>query len=526
MAELTQEHRIWRDRSWIMRLIAAMLCLWLATAPAYAEWRQAKTRHFLFYSQGSESALRAFAIKVERFDATLRLRFAVSDADEPQRLTIYMLPTTDSVQSVYGKGSKTVAGFYVPRAEGSYAVVPRTAGNQTLDADIILFHEYTHHFMLRNFPVAYPAWFTEGFAEYLSTTDFTKDGNPRIGLPANHRAYGLVLETPIPARRLLTASVSEIGVDDKDKFYGRAWLLTHYLNASPERNAKLSQYLDAINAGKSSLDAATTSFGDLAALDKELAKYLAKSTISVSKLLTVIPPPAELDVSLLDPASAQLVPLRLSYRQALDNRDDGKTDEGKKGMAQLIMGVQKIVAANPLSGDALLLLAQAQSASGDDTGAEKAVDAALAINPKLTRALLLKGQIRCRDNLSKPSVSVETWKTTRGWFIKANRADTNDPMPLVAYYRSWHDEGVEPSATSFRGMERAFEMVPESVEVRFALINAYSNNKKWDEAIRLAKVIAFDPHGGGAAGYAQKILAELQLVKAGSKPAVGLLKAK
>ena len=144
-----------------MRLIAAILSLWLAIAPAYAEWRQARTRHFLFYSQGSEATLRTFATKVERFDATLRLRFAVSDADEPQRLTIYMLPTTDSVKAIYGKGSKTVAGFYVPRAEGSYAVVPRSAGDQTLGADVILFHEYTHHFMLRNFPVAYPAWFTD-----------------------------------------------------------------------------------------------------------------------------------------------------------------------------------------------------------------------------------------------------------------------------------------------------------------------------------------------------------------------------
>ena len=509
-----------------MRLIAAMLSLWLAIAPAYAEWRQARTRHFLFYSQGSEATLRTFATKVERFDATLRLRFAVSDADEPQRLTIYMLPTTDSVKAVYGKGSKTVAGFYVPRAEGSYAVVPRSAGDQTLGADVILFHEYTHHFMLRNFPVAYPAWFTEGFAEYLSTTDFTKEGNPRIGLPANHRAYGLVLETPIPARRLLTANVSDISADDVDKFYGRAWLLTHYLNAEPDRKAKLSEYLGAINAGKSSLDAATTSFGDLTALDKELAKYLGKSTIPVSKLLTVIPPPADLEITLLDPVSAQLVPLRLAYLQARDQQDEKKTDESKKGVTQVIVAVQKIVAANPQSADALLLLAQAQSASSDDAAAEKAVDAALALDPKLTRALLLKGQIRSRDNLRKDRVTAETWKTTRAWFIKANRTDTNDPLPLFAFYRSWRDEGVEPSATSFRGMERAFEMVPESTEVRFGLINAYANNKKWDDAIRLTKVIAFDPHGGGAANYAQTLLVDLQAEKTGGKPGVELLKAK
>ena len=509
-----------------MRLIAAILSLWLAIAPAYAEWRQAKTRHFLFYSQGPETALRAFATKVERFDATLRLRFAVSDADEPQRLTIYMLPTTDSVQSIYGKGNKTVAGFYVPRAEGSYAVVPRTASNQTLDADVILFHEYTHHFMLRNFPIAYPAWFTEGFAEYLSTTEFTKEGYPKIGGPANHRAYGLIEETPIPAQRLLTANVSDISADDVDKFYGRAWLLTHYLNVTPERKARLSKYLDAINAGQTSLDAAKASFGDLTALDKELAKYLGQSKIVVSQMMVIIPPPIQMDITVLDPVAAQLVPLRLAYLQALDHYDDGKPEESKKGIAQVNTALQKIVAANPLSADAQLLLAQAQSASDEDVAAEKSVDAALAINPKLTRALLLKGQIRSRDNLRKTSVTTEIWKATRGWFIKANRADTNDPLPLVAFYRSWHDEGVQPSATSFLGMQRAFEMVPESTDVRFGLISAYANSKQWDEAIRLAKVIAFDPHGGGAAKYAQKLLVDLQAEKAGGKPGVELPKAK
>ena len=43
-------------------------------------------------------------------------------------------------------------------------------------ADVILFHEYVHHFMLQHFSVAYPAWFVEGYAELFSNTRFERDG--------------------------------------------------------------------------------------------------------------------------------------------------------------------------------------------------------------------------------------------------------------------------------------------------------------------------------------------------------------
>lgn len=153
---------------------------------ADAKWLRADTDNFIIYSEGSEKSLRDFAGKLERFDTTLRLRFGLSGEKEPNRLTVYLVErAADAGKLTAGRLGPSIAGFYMPDAEGSYAVSHResTVIKDTPEWQQTLFHEYSHHFMRRYLPAAFPGWFIEGFAEYYSTADFTKEGKAEIGKP-------------------------------------------------------------------------------------------------------------------------------------------------------------------------------------------------------------------------------------------------------------------------------------------------------------------------------------------------------
>ncbi len=260
----------------LVRTLIATLCAMLMTSPAVAEtWYRADTHHFVIYSNGGERQLEEFAHKTERFDALLRIFFRREPELQPNRLTIYLVSKASTVDRLLGPKRSNVAGFYHARTEGSYAVANREKARNKFDMDgqTVLFHEYAHHFMARNFPVPAPAWFVEGFAEYAATADFKRNGAWTFGEVANHRAYSLMGSPQIPIRTLLVESAS--GKHEKVfDFYAWAWALTHMMYQSDERGAQIGRYLSLLAEGEEPLAAAEQIFGDLDALEKRLDKYV------------------------------------------------------------------------------------------------------------------------------------------------------------------------------------------------------------------------------------------------------------
>src|SRR5262249_55494149 len=144
-----------------------------------------------------------------------------------------------------------------------------------LSAQQVLLHEYSHHFMFSNYDRAFPMWFMEGFAEFNANVKFEDDGSIHLGLPASYRAYALFVGQPLPMRELFDPRPRDFSDPDKvDVIYGRAWLLMHYLMIDPERQKQLNSYLNLLNEGKSSVDAATIAFGDIPKLGHTLENYL------------------------------------------------------------------------------------------------------------------------------------------------------------------------------------------------------------------------------------------------------------
>lgn len=269
-----------------MRFLLASLAGAVAaavSAPACAAWRVAESKHFVIYADEKPEQLSAFAARLERFDQAARY---LRDMGDPpvgigNRLTVFVLPSVGAVSKL--AGNRYIEGFYAGHASGATAFVPQTAEEDDplgLSADTIFFHEYAHHLMYQTVDRPLPEWVAEGFAEFMSTVRFERNGDIGIGLPANHRTWGLYEGVPLSLETMLSGNYSKISAEQQESIYGRGWLLVHYLAFEKTRSGQLDRYVDGISKGAPALDAARAAFGDLKQLDRELNAYLRRGRMS------------------------------------------------------------------------------------------------------------------------------------------------------------------------------------------------------------------------------------------------------
>ncbi|MFL6843518.1 MAG: tetratricopeptide repeat protein [Allosphingosinicella sp.] len=479
-------------------MTALVRFLWLALlvcapAAARAEWREASSRHFLVYSEGNGESLRDFATKLEKFDKAMRIRLGFEDADlgPANRVTVYLVDNlTDVRRLIHANAASQIAGFYAGRAGGSIAVVPRATGARTstdLNPATILLHEYSHHLMMQNASVAYPAWFREGFAEFNSTARFEEDGAIGFGAAANHRAWGLFAMNPLPIETMFDPGSRKLSVAEWEAtIYARGWLLTHYLMFDEARKGQLTAYIKAMNEGKGSLDAAREAFGDLKVLDRELKAYLGQRRIPYMRLSPEVLTIEPIAVRTLRPGEAAIMDLRI-------RSDVGVT---KDDAARVAHDMAKAAAAYPNDATVQAALAEAEFDAGELDAAEAAADRAIAADPKNIEALLYKARARMARAQKAGTTDAATWKEIRHLITTANRADPNDPAPLILFHRSFIGQGIAPTRNAVEGLLQAFELAPQDLGLRMNVAHQLLVDGKASEARRALAPIAYDPHGG------------------------------
>lgn len=489
--------------SMLTRLIFGIALSLMAT-PAAAAWRVAESAHFIIYSEDKADNLRSFAEELERFDAAMRfLRNLENTTDShTNKLTIFQVSSVGAVQKMMGGKASYVYGFYNGRAGNSIAFVPRRAGGSNsweLDEQTVLLHEYAHHFMFRNYPVAFPLWFSEGWAEFNSTARFVADGSVDIGLPAKHRAAGLFLAAPLPLTTMMQADKRQLNAEATDVLYGKGWLLTHYLSFAKERQGQLGRYLQAINKGEPSLEAAKSVFGDLGRLEDELHRY------KNGRRMTYLRVPAHriaiqpVAVRELTPGGNAIMPAFMQSRRGVDDKS------AKKVLAEAR------AAAAPYPDDPFvqLALAEAEIDAGNHEASDKAADKVLAAEPANVRALLFKGRVAVERLRKKADASKEEWKLARRWFTRANRAEPGAPEPLIYFYASFADAGEKPTANAVEGLHSAASLAAEDDGLRLSLGYQMLQDGKGPEARAALAPVAYHPHGGGMAEFASRVLAAI-----------------
>lgn len=485
----------------------AILALILPAGAQAEPWYRAESHHFVIYSKGSPKIVEDLARKVEQFDALLRLVFGREPEQQPNRLTIYLLADAKAVDDLFGPGRDYTAGFYRPSASGSFAVANRERGynSSDLDGQTTLFHEYAHHFMYRNFPVPAPAWFSEGFAEYASTAEFARDGTFAYGKLPHYRGHSLLSGPKIPIRKLLTEQPSG-SIDQVSAFYGWSWAMTHLFYRSDDRGKQIARYLAALADGAEPLAAAETEFGNLDALEKRLQKYVrgGMTYANSDKPLAYL---SDVKTARLSDRDSELVELRLQQRTGY------KPERTRQKLRELTARSDANAEAWYLLAEVEYALSHAENAQPqyDFDAAEAAVDRALALDPRHVLANVLKGDIILEpfDHGDNPDPAL--WSKARVYFAAGNRADPLHPLPLYKFANTFLREG-KPNAQMGAALTEAFLGAPEAYELRFALANHYANEREYERAITLLKVIAGNPHTGSDA---RKFIAELEKARNG-----------
>lgn len=487
----------------LKRLLLAATAL-LIPAAASAKWHEASSAHFVVYSDQDPEQLRAFATKLERFDQALR--YSLRTPDYPvglaNRLTVYVVPNVGAVQRLAGSGISNVAGFYVGRASGSVAFVPRRAGSgekTDLDADTIFFHEYAHHFMLGNYSGAYPGWFTEGFAEFNATAKVEADGRVGLGLPAHYRAFGANNGQNLPLPRMLGGTYERLSDLQTETLYGRGWLLVHYLSFEPSRSKQLAAYLKLLDEGRPASEAATTAFGDLKTLDRELNRYVNRSMMTYRQIDLTRTPLGPIAVRALRPGEAAFMPVRMRSDRGVD----------PKAARALVADGRRLAAPYPADPAVQAALAEVEHDAGNMDEALAAADRALAADPRHGDALIYKGRILLARAVRDRATDKKTWREARRWFVEASRVDNEDAEPKMLFHASFVAEGAKPTPNSVEALVYAQTLAPQDPDLRMQVVHQHLVDGKLDEARLLLGPIAYNPHGGAGRDKAAALMARL-----------------
>lgn len=468
-------------------VLAAGLAMVVA-APADAAWHRASSAHFIIYSELSPAKLRDFAVKLERFDKAVRIARSMHDLPigDGNRLTVFVVSNPRAVQKLAHDKTGFVAGFYIPRASGSVAFVPRSAGdggNTDLNADTIFFHEYAHHLMMQELDRPLPEWLIEGFAEFLSTARFEADGSVGLGAAAMHRAQSLFSANRLTIDAMLSGNHPKLDEGQRESLYGRGWLLTHYLTFEASRRGQLELYLDAIARGGNPLEAARSAFGDLKVLDKDLNSYVMRRRLAYLPISASQIQVGAIDILPLTPGAAAVIPLRMRSKRGVNAQTSGPLAEEVRRVAKLFPG-------DPL---VEVTLAEAEVDARNPAAAEAAADRALKADPKMIEAMIYKGRaIMARAQATR---SKDDWAAARKWFIAANKADSEDPEPLMLFYESFVRAAEKPNANAISALHYASNLAPQDTALRLNSAMQYLRDRKPREAKAALAPLAYNPHG-------------------------------
>lgn len=472
----------------------------LVSGEKLSSWKAITTKNFVIYGKKSDKTLVKFAENLESIHYLMLISDGLQGIEDPEKVSIYL------VEDSMGRyiNNENAAAFYRPMAGGSIAVSPAKLGGFNT---IALYHEYAHHFMLQYFAAAYPAWYIEGRAELVSTASFEKKDHISYGKAAQHRQINLREGTWIPIQKMLLDTASEVaGRYGGDNYYGKSWLMTHYLTFSDERAGQMASYLRNIAAGKPN-EESVKAFGDLDELDRELRKYNREANFRFRQ-----PPlPKNLignyKIRSLTETEAEFLPYRLEFGRPME----------KEEAAEFVNKIRERVSFAPRSRHALQLLGEVELDSLNFKQAHSAADRLISLFPENSRAHWLKGQILLQEVLYKGEDDQEVdlksnkvdQQTTlaRSYFIKANRFDTEDSLPLIGYFDSFTGN---PPKDAIIGMESVYSKSPQVPSVGFKLAQALINNSDYRTAYRVLAPIAYNPHGGEAATQATLLLSQIQ----------------
>lgn len=478
----------------------------LAAPRAWAQsdqgrWLRFESANFIYFSTADEAKARTEVAALEGFHALLD-RLMPRSQRSALKLTVYDTTTQRELETASPGADETVLGFYQPRIEHIRAVtssrkdmerqrdVPRHA--RAMDARTVLFHEYAHHHMRANNRLAYPAWYTEGFAEFLSTVEFTDKGAD-IGKVTVNRATWIIHGDWLPIEPFLTKHPAQLkSGEEVAQFYAQSWMAAHYLFSTPERARGFDKYTAALLQGGDLLGAFEPAFGITPEqFDKELRDYKRQPirfwTLGESK-----PDGSTIKVQRLGKSADELL-LSMSFLRGLPPRE-----EAKDAIARVLDEAKK----RPSDLYALQCKALSEVWYGDLAEARTQLDALLPLDASNAEVHHLSGlcDLRAGRKLGDEALL----QKAQNAFGRAHQLDDTRPQTMYRYVES---------GLALTGMDDhlldvlvgAYLLAPQVDPIALTTAQALIERGRHDEAIAVLRPLTAEFHGDGMARLAREL---------------------
>lgn len=508
----------------VARAAAMAVALMAAASGAKAEWLRAETDHFIVYGDTNRASIQAYARKIERFDALLRVYYPIAVDHEIPKLEIFLAGGLDDMRRAQPGISPQIGGYYSSNNGRIHAV----ANTESRMADDVIFHEYGHHFMFQMAASAYPAWFVEGFAEYYGTI-VIRDAHYQIGRPSEGRMPALrqALNAWPPLEDVLRWRVRRDGRTTGD-YYAMAWALTHYMMNDPERTRQLRVYLAAVSQGGDPVESMTQATGkSMTQMRGDVRRYINGLLPYLTPQIPV--PDPQVEVTRLDDDHARLIWLDLRLDMAPVRppefdlvRREGEADaaferrqtEAREEMAQrrtdLLREASAAAAVNPTSAASLKVKARHELLSDDADAALASLEPLLAAGSQDAGALRLAAEILLEQ--AREGSDVEAMpgriRLARTYLARALDIDPLDFQTYVALDRSRNGASDYPTANDLSTLQVARDLAPQSFDVRLRYARALMTRERYLEAAGLLGPVANSPHAAPQRAQARTMLAE------------------
>lgn len=462
------------NRRWTPAALVLTVLFLASIQPAWSlprkeEWIELETANFTLYSNAGRVNTERIGTNLERLRAALKLLTPDLSLSSPYPTSIFVFKNASALQPyqrLYKGKPQKLGGYFLSNRYGNYVAIN---GDPRGDEMAYIHHEYLHY-VIRNNYASLPLWLNEGLAEYYST--FEVSGNEaKIGLPHPHHIAWLRKNAliPLPTLFAIDEQSPEYNEDSpRGSFYAQSWALVHYLLAgSPERRAQAVEYLRRLQNGSPREEAFQKTFGDPAALERELRSYIQGYAFNFSRA------PVDPGLNLAVEARPMAWPDVL-YR--LGNLLVNVDPEHERAAAEHFRAALEI---QPSHGPALAGLGEIEERAGRRQDAHAYYERAAQLTPGDHLIQFLYG-----ENLLELDPGRESREKARAALEKvvALQPDFGEAWARLGYSYSGSDV-LPPEA--IRAMETAFRLLPSRMDVTHNLAIAYAQNGERDKALRL-----------------------------------------
>lgn len=480
---------------------AALGMLGCATETLQAHpWFEARTPNFVILSSMPKADVLELARDLETFRSVVE--FATAEEIPPSRVPLRVYAFDGPGTYRYFKADNQTEGYFASTMRQSTIVLGGRSA--PVEAGRILQHEYVH-FLLRNRGhYAYPPWYDEGFADFLSTVEVGEDGVD-IGLPLRHRVSTLSRVGWIHVGRVLALrSLDGMRESQMAAFYAESWALVHYLNfrrkgKGANTREELTRYLRELRAGTPDEQAVLRAFGvGSRTLNSRLREYVEVARYPyVTASLEGFDRGAE--PKLRVPTSTEIASELGWLSIAI-----GKYQQAER---------QYLAALAGKPGDARALAGLAGALAGQERWeeSESCYRKALAAGPDDALVHLDYGNYlhaRAKEE-TDASVRAQLAQRARKHYVRSWKLDDSIPETYAAYGSTFLLAGQD-AARGRKTLERAQEMLPSSREIKIALARLYAKLNRREEARQLVLVLSTWAHSQEEEEEFQALLGEVR----------------